>query len=500
MEDNYDKLDEFFKRQMQDQTPDASWNVPDDSLFDSAISQVKIEKRKFSYKYLWLLVSLLFMLGIIGAEMERSRTLDDLNTKISELESQLEYLNEKVVKGNNNYKHKESIKYSSEKVDENGTTNDAINYASEDIAMDNVKKTTRSTKSIDSSINQEEAMASYFEDITTISQDVQNSRKEIPANKNVAGRNEIKEAAVAKVEIVGDTNTVLLSMIPPSKFDIRRSNVDMKLINDLQPILCCESPSYWQLGGGFTMNRSNVSMTKLPVGGDAALVGYDQSHGCYGGRMELVYHKTPRWSYDFDISYNRIVNQSYFECDFTFDKSEVYVDDQGVEMYQTDLDMINPMGNQNASVTFRVSDGMEQDDVVQEETNVRQKLDLLGMNAGVSYSLINTPKATIYVGGGFGVDAKLRLMNQFDISLYMDDQEKYHDLTETTEMKGVNDLLLNAHLKAGLTYRVTKRTSFNIDTRYNRSLTSLRDSWPGDGPNTYLHSLVGTVGLRYNLK
>ena len=62
-----DKLSEYFKKQLEDYSPDPNWNVPSDQIFDAAISDIPSApsyKRSLPLLLLLLIPIGLFIFGI----------------------------------------------------------------------------------------------------------------------------------------------------------------------------------------------------------------------------------------------------------------------------------------------------------------------------------------------------------------------------------------------------------------------------------------------------
>lgn len=482
MEDNYDKLDEFFRRQMSDSTPDPSWNVPDDSLFESAIAEVHHAQKGFNWKRLLIVVPFLF-LGTLGIyEYQKEIAYDQLKSELTSLQDEVEALNASVqtMQGEiddqelqvTNLKT-ENMDLQQELSDVNGRLNGSV----------------RSQQVLSNKLNKSLLSAGVLSDQVKLLKDQ---------------LDEVQIAALA-TQASSSKDVLTINAIPALAFGpiaLLNNNIDPISIKAQSLTSIPNKNKFnpaWSIGADAVINNSWVTMTDLPSTEVEQLGGYKNANTGFGTQVMMEYQATPRWSFNGGLAYNRFENRSSFEASFFFDTKYIEQDDSGNDVYVVELEMKNPYGDYDSEATFRVSQDMRQNCLVEEFTQVRQKLDVVTLSAGAKYRLIDQPKYGIYVGAGLGVNAITFLRNEFDVSLVMASTLRHNYRDVTYDMDGLNRVYATGSLSAGFNYKINDRLSFNLEGQYNKGLTSIRDSWPNSGPNTFVQNVASNIGLRYRL-
>ncbi len=498
MEDNYDKLDDFFRRSMQDHTPDDSWNVPSNSLFENSISQIKIERPKwyrnkalFLLPFLFIFVSgtYLIIVNLNPSSPQTALINENINDNLEQLKAENNALKHQIASlTESNSKLQEDVIELSNSTTKNNVqlksliSNQIATYPSKDIAS--LKSGTNSdlTKDIKQRVVSNNKTTGYVHSHLKVTPVLHDDK----SNAINSTENSIHYPA-------------LLSVLPKINYTNNLSS-NKTLLFPLSKIELAESSNHkrnYFVGVSLGVNSSWLTMNKIPKGDMEQVTDYEKSHSCYGAMVNFGYKVNTRWRLVADVSYNRYVSKSKSKYDFFYNEENVYTDQNGLEMYKANLPMMNPLGDYDANLSFRVNNTMQQNELIKEKTQTRQMLDAVALNLGADYSLLKYSKFRFIIGAGFGVTAKVNLKNEFDISIYIDDKLKHNTLEVTNDMKGVNPLVLNGYLKAGLDYMINDHLSIGIETVGLKSFTSLRNSWPNGGPKTYLNAFNSTVGMKY---
>jgi hypothetical protein len=67
--------------------------------------------------------------------------------------------------------------------------------------------------------------------------------------------------------------------------------------------------------------------------------------------------------------------------------------------------------------------------------------------------------------------------------------------SSTSELDYLQERYATAHLEAGLKYQIGNRVNLLVDTKFRRSLTSLRDPGHDGGPKTFLQQFNTAIGI-----
>ena len=467
-----DKLSEYFKKQLEDYSPDPNWNVPSDQLFDAAISDIPSAPTYKRYLPLLLLLFIpigLFIFGIATFHSHENQKVElaNLQQKIAQLDEDNKRLNTALTNSNASF---EKITLENERLKkEISEQKTAINpNLSSNIKADKpIPGSYRAVESFDNS----KTSAQISETLTVIEDDLSNS--------NI----EVEERGLLTTENIQSLT------IKPQFTNAKYLLNEEIAIEEKQG----RSTPQWRYNIAMVNNLSWLSMTDVPAQSESALTEYDKAHGCYGLKVGTEYLFNPRWSVYADLSFNRYQNRSSLQTDLFYDKTK-----ENGEMVELELDIMNPFGSYYSPASFRVDSEINQNDLMQERANIRQHLSTLSLNVGLNYRVMETKKVNIAFGGGLGIVNKLSLKNEFDISLLHNDELKVNYLDETKELKGVNNHFVTGEVKASLEYKISNQSGLFIESTYLQSLTSLRDSWPASGPKTYLHSFNLATGLKFN--
>jgi hypothetical protein len=87
MEEKFKKLDDFLRKHLSDASEDRNWNIPDDAVFEKAMRTVAEQKKK--NRRGWLLIPILFGVGLVVSEYFHHRQIETLQGKITTLEENL---------------------------------------------------------------------------------------------------------------------------------------------------------------------------------------------------------------------------------------------------------------------------------------------------------------------------------------------------------------------------------------------------------------------------
>lgn len=527
MENNYNKLDDFFKKQLADETPDPSWNVPDDSLFENAMYSVNTRRKNQSKKYILILLPILILLsvGTIGLyEYNRFNKINELNLKVAALENTLSSINTP----SNSVEDKQISKFSNDsfanKLNKNSDGKLRINEAEVkpfvqmnkvDYSVNMLKKSanpwtfekekpllnlknpgvsikTKSLNNLYINIASGEVVNSVSKTIDWVAPD------EIP---HETSSNSLLSAMEANEEAINERSSLSIdgiSILNGNLLPISKIALSFPPLATTETVMAKSDFPKWSSTVAISANNSWLTMANIPLGDMESVKGYDKGHFCGGANLGLSYNFSKKWRLDALVSYNKYRNNSRSSYAFFADENEILTNSSGEKMYFSDLIVMNAIGEYSSPIMFRVDDDMVENELIQESAIISQNLDVLGLNLGLSYGIFHLNRLNIYGGAGMGFNSILRLENTFDVSLFMDDKLMYNYKEETMALEKINTFYFSAYLKAGIDYKIARKWTINWENNYNSGFSSLRDSAPNPGPQTYLHAFHSALGIRYS--
>jgi hypothetical protein len=488
-----DNLNNFFRKNLEDYSPDASWNVPNDDVFINAIETVNKDSKP-NRKLILLFLFFGFIAAFTLFEINRENKIDSLETTIVNLEEQIEELNHQNNEDEENIMQSDnSIKSIDQNVDQKHANSSNVK---KEIAISNSSPESHSIThhqiindnlevvipEVDPKVD--ELINDDFKSVTPSYISSLLSKPTEPTEESLAANPKNILRQLLAINQIPKQITSLLGNTIEKNIDLSPYILDKENINH----------NKWTIGAAFINNISWLSMTNVPAASENALTAYDQTHHCSGFKIAAEYQINKKLSVYGDVGYEGYKNQSDLNTDFFYDEKYVNSND----IFETEIDLLNPLGDFSSLATFRVHASMNQNDVIVEETKIKQSLNVLTLKSGINYTLFDSKKVFAKVGLGVGIAAKTKLNNEFNVSLYNNNELMTNYSEETESMKGVNNFFIMGEAKATLGYKLSDKFNITLESAYNRSLSSLRDSAPANGPQTYLHALSLSTGISYN--
>ncbi len=527
MNNEHDKLDDFLRDQLNDSSENASWNTPGDHVFENAINALP-EKKK-NNRAIWIILPLLFLAAFIGRELMHANQVNTLENKINSLEESFSTQSLSVVYANEQ-PHPELSQTSS--LDETASNQSA--------RVDDQSEPTSTTSAFSSSIISEEKPVS-----TTITNSQPNAQQllapvnaegSIPKAQSRVSSAGMKTKTVANSssEILTPSSPVLINSGFSSGLDSEQlpalnefhitEDVNSKqqwitpllmplLISDLvvettYPAIELSSPSiavahkskvnkimrYGILVGG---NQSWLTMKNIPESPVTKLYEYDNSQSGAGAYAFIGKPLSKKISIEAGLGYQQYQNSSVLEDNFLFEGNHVIMMPDGNEVYQKQIDVINPLGDYSTMLAFRVSDQMQENDIINEYTTMNQKLHTVHFDMNIKYKILSLNRFDLSLGAGLGVGYLAKLENNFNISCYHNGQlqstrtETPKNLSQTQKWYG------QAIGKINIEYHLTDQLGLILETQYRSGISSLRRGTETNGSQTYIHAVLLSAGLTH---
>ena len=245
-------------------------------------------------------------------------------------------------------------------------------------------------------------------------------------------------------------------------------------------------------------NQSWYTMKKIPVTQDARLYAYDNSQpgvGIYGFITKPI---SSKFSLQTGVGYHIYQNKSIQENRLFFDVQKVIQMPDGQSIYQTDFNLMNPLGDYSTLLNFRVSDQMHQNDLIEENTTIKQILHALSLDLCLNYKMISGKHFDISLGTGISLGYRSGLKNEFNVSFYHNDilQKKQTELPD--HLNNVRRWFGQALGKLSIEYHPSDRFGILLESQYNAGITSLHNGRATNISQTYLHSFMISTGVTHD--
>lgn len=489
MEDMHNKLDDFLRSQLNDSSEDPFWNVPDDAIFEKAMLLVPTGRKK--RRKVWIILSLLLLAGLIGSMYFHDNQIRVLQQKINN--------------------PPESIFHQSPVAE--SVISKSKNALSDLSSSDNLSSSQGAPIELPGKIGKQGKLKSSS--ISSINHRLANGTSEnyksevrLNLDKNVSHQLKVElQSTAAAIKYRGErlsnqsitklkwiqTRTLpLLSLPDPERIAKERDLVYPNVTLQKTAV----SPSTLRLGILLSSNQSWYSMKKIPISRDVKLYAYDNSQPGFGisGFMEKPLSK--RLSLRTGVGYHSFKNRSTLESQIYFDMANVVETSTGEAIYQTDLALMNPLGDYSTLIEFPVSDQMHQNDLMQENTQIKQIIKSVDLNASLNYAVIFKQHFNLSLGTGIGFAYRTGLDNEFDVSLYHNDI-LYKNQTELpTQLNEDRRWYGQTFGKIAFEYRPSDRLGLIFESQYISGITSLRNAGINkNGPQTYLHAFIFSAGI-----
>ena len=535
MEENFNKLDNFLRSHLSDASENQGWNVPDDSIFEKAMRTVAEGKKK--KRRGWILIPALLVGALmVGEFIMHQREIKALQGKITTLEDNLsresadtdplstsstleeENTSQQATSPNSNQEINKPVSSSSstpstqKKQNTKASKTNGTNTSSGSLAK---------TKSVDNGSTKNNPVASKTNDTgksspakstkgstTTVALPLtsasENSKGDVTSMSQ--GSN-TTPAGISSEEVITNENiserTISTSWVtnPIAALDVNglEKEATMVSIPLSDPITAVPSKSgqvyAMQLGLLLGANQSWLTMKNIPPGGSANLHDYDNSQP--GFSMNAFVNKpfSPKFSWQAGLGYNVYNNKSVLEDQFLLDMNNVTPMPDGELMYQSDYNLVNPIGEYNMLLEFRVSGEMHENDTVVEYTTIEQTFQSAMLDLGIHYDVLTLGNFKVSLGTGLGLGYRTGLKNAFNVSTYHNNILQKSEMETPDYLNMVNKWHLQWLGNVNLTYYPTRRLGIVLASQYNAGLTSIRNGGSANGPLTFLHAIHLSAGV-----
>ncbi len=540
MEDKQNKLDRFLRRLLNDTSEDQNWNVPDDAIFEKAMRTVVNEKKK--KRKTWLLIPLFLLSGLVVNEYLHNRQIKMLEGKINHLEDSLSVASQNEDAITSALLNNQGGESTPSTIFSNGSqhiqatpSGDAIPSSTESnlniaIPTSPLSSTAGNTSKVRTIQNTQtkpnpiapETDPSFLQaqSLTSPIARPANALSTLPVPEKTitddpSGNNTTnpltdengKAGDVAPKALSGITSADHWMTAPIPSLDVKGLVVETNLPlvlhvtpDNEQGLVQLNPPSNSVMRYGLLVgtNQSWLTMKNIPLNEDAYLHDYENSHpgtSLYGFVNKSI---SSKFSWQTGLSYQVYQNRSILESQFLFDSDHIVQAPNGDAMYQTQLDLINPLGDYTAPLEFRVTDQMEEEDVLEEYTTIEQTLQSVMMDLQVRGTILTVKNLRISLGTGLGLAYRSGLKNTFNVSTY------HNNILQKTQTEAPDHLTNVRRWYAqwlgniNLEYHLTNRFGFILATQYNRGLTSIRHTPNTTGPLTFVHAFSVSAGLTHN--
>jgi hypothetical protein len=206
---------------------------------------------------------------------------------------------------------------------------------------------------------------------------------------------------------------------------------------------------------------------------------------------------SPKFSWQAGLGYNVYNNRSVLEDQFLLDMDNVTPMPNGEMMYQSDYNLVNPIGEYSMMLEFRVNDQMHENDTVNEIATIEQTFQSVMLDLGIHYDALTLGDFKVSLGTGLGIGYRAGLKNAFNVSTYHNDLLQKNEMETSDYLNMVNRWHLQWLGNVNLTYYPTRRLGIVLASQYNAGLTSIRDGGTANGPLTFLHAISLSAGATH---
>jgi len=491
MDPKYDTLDNLFRKHLSDETPDNQWNVPEDNIFQKAIAQVDISRRKNYKVFTWLFLMMGVLMFLIVHEYRSVIKFRDLKQYTTRLEKIIQ--NEKKPIAN------KSAQTAAEPflIDMKEGSSSSLRHIMQEVPSGVQKK--------ESILDSKDAVGygitkkGYETSSQTTRQDMvsgTNAEDVLEPSPRLNNASHVEENSTKQKLKISFTER--LPMLPNSIVIPQREISEISVLpkTTISPTEKSNTTP-WTIALLYGGNASWLTMRNVPFAMESKLTKYTNAQLSTGIHSWIQKKLSNRWSAAMGLGYQSYRNESELVNTMYYDEEKEIITSTGDPVYQTDVDMSNPLGEHRSITNVPLGQAMHQNDVILENLYIRQAFTVASFELGLDYTLWRTENIVLALGSGINYNVKVSMENDFDVNLFADGFE-HHYQENVRAIGGFNDTFVAAHIRFMTAIKLDNHWSILAETRYGQSITSLRDSWPASGPQTYLHSLNVSLGLSYH--
>lgn len=213
--------------------------------------------------------------------------------------------------------------------------------------------------------------------------------------------------------------------------------------------------------------------------------------------LGLSYAATDRLSFGIQATYNTFQNQSVYTQSTEFDQQNLSIVGDKLA-YEMPIDVMTPIGAYSANSVLNLDSTSPLFRAMDTETIISQYIKTFGLALTSSYAFISSRKIRLGVSSKVGFYRIVDHLSTFDMTISEDNGFTKQLSYEGKSLKGMRKN--NASISAGVfaSYALSKNISFNINSSFNRSLTSITNHENENQPRTFLNYFDSNVGISYN--
>jgi len=464
---NYSKDDftnKFKSRFDMDNLGEEGWSIPPDSVFENALKAIDEQKRS-SKRFLWflLLLPLLGGLVFIGTyySNDQDLTLENENLIISQL-TEAKVQNDQSYKGLNKEIEpklkKADLKYDISNINTSIEIPE-VNSASKTIVRNpstHLLKTQRA-HSTSSPVVTEKIL---------FKKDQVVSKKEIP----VHAKNSKKVLNKSKLNAVE-----FLEAVQINDFLIENRELDFVFAESKNKKTSRSEDSKFSIIVALKNNLSSFSMEPTDLGSDASLIYYDKNYYGLGLDLSIAYAINKNFSVLANSSFAQINNESQLDQSLYYSKSNEFLDSEGNSYYQSDMDLITPLGSRNSAFDFHVDpEHTTENELISAKTSINQQLQVLNFGLSGRYQWTVGQKFETYLASGLSLNYIFDLENNMETEIVMDKKPMGHFSESSKDMGSLRKTYFNYTVESGILWPISSKTKLIFSLQYKHSLQSLR--------------------------
>jgi hypothetical protein len=263
------------------------------------------------------------------------------------------------------------------------------------------------------------------------------------------------------------------------------------------------APSGKTRSGNFSLygltgiNATTIKMTNTE-GADFSLTGYERYYTDLFAGIGLTYPIKPTWGIDLQASYNRMHVQSLFEDEILYNASLETTDDQGKIHYDADYDVMTVIGRQSNHLSLLVNNNqIEDQDKMMNQTTIDNSFRTIGLSLGTFYTPISKERFTLSIGAGAQYNYVLDLQEEMETTIQHNNVLVFRAsaLVDPTEKANRNYWSWYANLRLG--YQVSSRSGIQLDLGTAHSVSSIRKTSGPEDSATYVNNLRMALMMYY---
>ncbi len=416
-----DELNNIFKSKLSDtQSGDGYWNIPPDRIFDDAITQVNNVKQE-RRRRIFIILFMVFLGLIIGfGVLKTKRHIDNLNSQVANLEAQM---------ASSNNQNKIEVK-----TDQTNSEFPKTSHLNNENQIEEGEATSDTSSELFNHIKKENQ--SHIPVINFNHQVIPNSLITIPDDVYDLEESEnfsdnIETEPIERSIIILENYPRLAGLFSLIDFPDLSSHKIKELNFGLNPFvpyqekqeeLNVEHNDYFELGIFGVSNFSSLSMNNISGEETFILSYYDQLKRGKGIGVEFSYRINPKFAIIASLSFNQLRNISKLEDTHLYDKSSETINSSGVSFYNSQVDMMTPLGNYKSSMTFEVdSENIAHLDPITNITNLQQELSVVNSTIGIRYMPLVKQKIELFIGTGYSLSSMSSFNNSMETKFMKDE-------------------------------------------------------------------------------